>query len=521
MAERELVRRAAEQREHAEMALRLELEDELGRRAAHEESLRTALGELGAAEERIRRLEAERDRLLERDRQLTRPDRPQPTRLVPELEPEFEIAKRVAPAVPPAVPPAVEPHRSPAPAELRALERELAQVQLRQRPHARGEPAAGRPPGRALEMAAVVAQLRVEFDGLRALLEHERGARAAAEMRVAELRRELHDQGIRSARVHAALADLRGLLETARHDVERERATAAEELPEVPASMAASIAAGMAAGIEAGRLDAARARLRETVASPEPAERAGAERSVRPWIEPAFKQLLADDPETAGTVLIGLLPAQALAHPAPISYDLRLAPGDYLHVTVAGDPPATEVSRSGAPRAREQRSFSIEGDPGALARTVAAGPLRRRFGRRMARIEGSRSAFAALPAILRLDRGLDQLIDAGLRLDPERAFALAAAMIDPRWTSEQQFTIGHSAGMESASTGPTFLQVRRGERAAVSTTPPSGKVAATVVCPDGLLLDVLAGRRDPGARITGDEAAVATVIEWLDRAQRR
>ncbi|MGH2870288.1 MAG: hypothetical protein ACRDNK_22310, partial [Solirubrobacteraceae bacterium] len=59
LANQQATRRAAEQREHAERALRLDLARQLARRAKDTDRAREALGQLASAEERVRELEHE------------------------------------------------------------------------------------------------------------------------------------------------------------------------------------------------------------------------------------------------------------------------------------------------------------------------------------------------------------------------------------------------------------------------------------------------------------------------------
>jgi hypothetical protein len=254
----------------------------------------------------------------------------------------------------------------------------------------------------------------------------------------------------------------------------------------------------------------------ETVGAP--ATETEPDRPLKPWLETAFRGLVSHDPPTAGRLLIGLLPAQGLAHPEPIAYDLRLGAEDYVHVTVADEPPLTTVTRASEPRPRDELQFWAEGDPATLARAAAAGGLRRRFGRRRLRISGGRGGFDAVRGIVRLRRSLDELVDCGVRLDPELTFLLVAWTIDPQWTHHERFTIAHAAAEDAA---PTYLHVRRGERATVSSAAPLWDVATTIICADDALLGALAGRRGPEIAVRGDDGALATVTSWLDNAQWR
>jgi hypothetical protein len=131
---------------------------------------------------------------------------------------------------------------------------------------------------------------------------------------------------------------------------------------------------------------------------------------------------------------------------------------------------------------------------------------------------GDRRAVRALIGFERAQLGLDQLYEAGVRLDPTLAFTLAAAMVEPRWTAGERFTIAHESGTPAEPT--TYLHVRRGEALTVGDAPPLGPVAATIVCPGELVLAVLAGQLDLDVTIRGDGAPLLALLGWLERAQR-
>jgi hypothetical protein len=546
-SEHQRARRAAEQRAHAEHAFRLELEEALDTEVAEDGPARAVLGELAASEDRVRQLEAERDQLLARLEQAEQRQRQpeqrepeqrerEPERATPagngiDLTGELATASALRPAPPP---PAARPvkveyaerralarerelvalapstGRSPAvsagDAELletvKALRREL-EARTASEARVRAELASAlarrqRPASdRSGELTATLGALRVELVQLREIVERESEQRAHAQARVAELERELRQQADRSARVYEALAELRGMLDAAR----------------------GRPGPGQT---EAERLDAARTRLREATPPIETAAALAADEAVpdgpryKPWLEPTFKALAGHDPAAAGRLLFGLLPAQGLVHPEPIAYDLRLGSGDYVQVTV-GESSQTIVERSREPRSAARRAFWIEGDAAAVARSVAAGPVRRRLGRGMARIEGSRPGARVLRELIRTPASLGRLYDAGVRLEPELALTLAAWMVEPGWTAGERFTIAHETG---AGAGDAYLHVRHGERISVSDTAPLAPVATTIVCPGDELLAVLAGRRGDRLSIRGDEGPLATLLGWLERAQR-
>jgi hypothetical protein len=260
LAAQQTNRRAAEQREHAERALRLDLARQLASRAKDTDRAREALGQLASAEERVRELEHElrevrrladeaeqaaataaaaRDRARRQASQAAVGSRPalspaEQSRL------QFELAltaRRSVGAVrrasePPPVAlagpstPAPEPARSESPAGpgadalISSLRRELglrtaAEAGLR----ARLTEAEVRLAAReqlARQTTQTLSELRRELDGLRIAIEREREARHAAERRTASLAQALSGQRERSRDAYAAIGELRGTLESLR-----------------------------------------------------------------------------------------------------------------------------------------------------------------------------------------------------------------------------------------------------------------------------------------------------------------
>ncbi len=540
LAERDQQRRAADQRAHAERALRLELAQELEQRPRTDSArARIEAGELATAEARIRELEQElatARRQADEAEQVAAAARrpaavPAPAPAGPrpfDLRQELAVAlrrRRVS-----AAPPAPPPERAPATgtataAERRALRRERELVAPRKPPGspsaAQAPPTPPAPPASAdeLELSATLAELRAELDQLAEIAERESAAREAAqsrveqlERRVAELEQALRERELSSARVYDAVHELRSLLGQARG--------------EAPAAPPPSADPQPASELERERFDAALSRLRAS-APPEPepgelpdrAERAHAlPPATNPWLHPVLKRLTARDPVTAGRLLIGLLPAQGALHPAAIAYDLVLGDRECIQVTL-GDPPATaQIVAAEEPRADSEVAFRVTGGYAELARLAFGGRLRERLRRGGARVIGDRGPVRALIGLERAQLGLEQLYDAGVRLDPTLAFMLAAATVEPRWTVSERFTIAHESGVPAERA--TYLHVRRGEALTVSDTPPLGPVATTIVCSGELVLAVLAGELGVDATIQGDSAPLLALLGWLERAQR-
>ncbi len=510
IADRDQQRRAAEQRAHAERALRVELEEALdvGARDARARA-RIEAGELATAEARVRELE---DELEELRAQLAgdtgEAGSPALRAEIPfDLRAEVAVAARRWPATTPA---AVV--LATAEAEYRALaaERRLS-------PPTRSPASGLEPPGTGaeeLELTAVLLELRSELRRLAQIAERERTGRLEAEQRgaelerrIAELERSLREREFRSARAYDAVHELRRLLDTAR----------------------AASAGARGADVAPERFDEALSRLRATTrqppeegAAPEPqAPSPGSEAagfpSAGPWLGPVFRRLTAVDPERAGRLLIGLLPAQGAVYSEPIAYDLVLGDDLCVQLTLSSGGAAPEIVIESASRDLESLTFRAAGDHAALARLLTAGRLRVRLGVGVAKVTGHRDGLVALRALVRSPRSLDDLYEAGVRLDPELAFTLAAAMVRPEWTHEQRFTIAHHSSTQLGQA--TYLNVRDGEPLTVTDAPPDEPAAATIVCRDDELLAVLAGEPRGDASVHGDAARLLALLGWLARAQ--
>lgn len=143
-----------------------------------------------------------------------------------------------------------------------------------------------------------------------------------------------------------------------------------------------------------------------------------------------------------------------------------------------------------------------------LVEMLAAGRLRR--GR--ARALGEGKSLDQLKQRLATPRPM-----AGLRLAPGLSFALAAVMIEPRWTAGSRFTLAYQLPSDG-SPGP-YMEVRDGLPATVSSEADPAAVSTTIVCAPDLLTAVLSGERPVGTTILGDERPLEQAQAWLERAQ--
>jgi hypothetical protein len=128
-----------------------------------------------------------------------------------------------------------------------------------------------------------------------------------------------------------------------------------------------------------------------------------------------------------------------------------------------------------------------------------------------------RELLEALRSTLSSPFTLQELLEAGVRVEAELGLRLVSAMIDPGWTRGHRFTVAHQ---EPGSTVPAVhLHVQDGAALSVTRVSPLGAVATTVVCPGESLLPLLAGASRGDAVIRGDGVPVALLREWVNRAQ--
>ncbi len=359
---------------------------------------------------------------------------------------------------------------------------------------------------------AALAQVRTELGTLREALERERGLRRQAERRAAGSEREPDP---------SAAA---GPLEP---DPPPVAPVASAAAPVAPA--AAPTAAGP---LEPERLSDALTRLRATIAPQAlPAAENGTAPSARSPLsarsvastdrplEPVFRRLVRRDPDAAGRLLLELLPLAALVHPRPVAYDLILRPGPEVTrpcvwVTVFGGIVTIRVRP--APRAPDQVDFQVVGEPVRIARLLVAGWLRRRLGLGVARARGRRVQLVALSALLSAPLDLTALHREGVRLDSATTFALVAAMVDPAWTAGRRFTVAH----EEPAGGTTYVSAGGGRRIEVTPTAPARPVATTLRCRADQLPAALCQEPVSGLTVTGDPVPLASLRQWINRAQR-
>ncbi|HZV72702.1 MAG TPA: hypothetical protein VFF79_03215 [Conexibacter sp.] len=293
----------------------------------------------------------------------------------------------------------------------------------------------------------------------------------------------------------------------------------AADLPAAPATVpadveVAAVVAPAAAGaapeapgsLDPLRLHAARERLRAT-APPLAALPTG---TPAPWLTAALRRLLTSEPETAGRIAVGLLPAQGLAAQQRLRYDLLLAGRGCFAVDVV--PGTATVTPRTTPRPRSARDLSIVADGAGFARLLHG----RRSLRRPARVRGGRRALRELRRLARAPLGMRDLGSAGVTLDPALALRLVALAIDPEATRGERFAIAHAP----LAGGPVdaWLRIADGTPPLVLDAAPAEPLRLTLRCTRGALLALIAGVEPPpgeAGTADGDEQALALLRSWI------
>jgi hypothetical protein len=478
---------------------------------------------------------------------------------VPGLARERRIAARRA-AEPPATVPARErwperrddrvaeapPARAAAEAQPerhadRVAEAPPARAAAEAQPERHADRVAEAPPARAAAAEALSPRRDDRAAPVTALaLERERSTRLQAQLeeaaavqidlreRLAALGKAVHERREAEQRIEGALQRVREEFDAARRlaadappAAEPRPAASAPVVPAAaapataaPAATTPATAAGSAPGVDAMRLNAAQARLRAVM--PAPAQQSAAPPAGPPtrWLPDALRRLTHEQPETAGRILLGMLPAQHLVATRAFSYDLVLAGRGAVGVDVRAG--ATTVRTRALARPRSEVDLRIATDAAGLARLLHG----RRGLRRRARVRGSRRRLRELRRLAHEPLALRDLARAGATLEPTLAFWLAALAIDSADTCGSRFTIAHAP--LAGGPGDAWLRIHDGDPLAVLRTRPSDVPVATLRCTRGALLPLLAGVQPPpgeSGTIDGDPDALALLRGWIARTE--
>jgi ribonucleoside-diphosphate reductase beta chain len=243
----------------------------------------------------------------------------------------------------------------------------------------------------------------------------------------------------------------------------------------------------------------------------------------------------AAEPELAARLVLMTLPAAAARIPGTLVYDLSVAGLVTHRVSVSGGRARVDrltVSENGSgpqlePAAGET-DFRMSAEPRALVAlaTGAARPLGLML-RGVVRVRGKRRRLLRLRHMSGAEIGLDEIVEAGGRLDADALFRSLPYAIDPEWTRGHAFLVGYELSGEGG--GSWFVEVRDGAPVRVTTElPDEAAPDATIRLAVEDYVRLATGRITPNdamrnrlTRIEGKLHPVTLLGRWIDRGQGR
>jgi hypothetical protein len=240
------------------------------------------------------------------------------------------------------------------------------------------------------------------------------------------------------------------------------------------------------------------------------------------WLADALRAIAGEDRDTAGEILVSLLPAQAIATPRWLSYDLTLT-GDRSYA-VDVDQASVRIEERPEPRPLEETDARITATLAQLGDLVLRGSqgLRLSPRRRPIAVEGERARLHDLVALARAPLSLATLRDAGVSLRTELLLRMIASAIGDSWTMGLRFTIAFEP---AGRLGPTcYLRVNDGRPATIGRQLPLDLPAAVVRCSDRALMHLLTGIEPAlgdAVTIAGPSPQTVTLVcRWVRQLER-
>jgi hypothetical protein len=225
--------------------------------------------------------------------------------------------------------------------------------------------------------------------------------------------------------------------------------------------------------------------------------------------------LAAEDPVAAGTLIAGLLPAQAAVIEETLTYDLTIRGIGTFAVFVADG--AVRVQRTARRRGRAESAFHLSAEPLALAKLLA-GEHRKvsRFGR-AARYSGRRKKLESLAALAAARRSLAEVVRAGAQLEPSLVYRALPYAVPAEWTRGHVFTVAQ----EITDLAPRAWYITARDGVPLRVIEYSAGAAADATVRMSLHAFERLLRNEPaqdGDRpvIHGDHTAVAALKRWTD-----
>jgi hypothetical protein len=238
------------------------------------------------------------------------------------------------------------------------------------------------------------------------------------------------------------------------------------------------------------------------------------------WFCKALQQLAEQDREAGGRVLVSLLPAQAIATPRFLRYDLIVRELGIYAVDVDGL--GTRIEPRVRPRPMGESDAWITGSLVQLGDLATRGNqgILRRLRRYPVTVEGDRGRVDDLVALSRTPLRLRDLCEVGAQIEVPLLLRMVAGSVVPEWTLGERFTVRFEPTDPPVS--PCYLRINDGSPPGVTAQLPLDRPAATIRCSAWALIHLLASEQVPEGEkplISGAPEPLALLQGWIQRLE--
>jgi hypothetical protein len=238
------------------------------------------------------------------------------------------------------------------------------------------------------------------------------------------------------------------------------------------------------------------------------------------WFCAALQRLADQDHEAGGRVLVSLLPAQAIATPRFLRYDLVVRELGIYAVDVDGL--GTRIEPRVRPRPLGESEAWITAGLAQLGELAGRGKsgLLRKLRRYPVTVEGDRGRVEDLIALARTPLRLRDLCQVGAQIEVPLLLRMLAGSIPPEWTLGERFTVRFEPTDPPVS--PCYLRINDGSPPQVSSQLPLDRPATTVRCSAWALVHLLASEPVPEGEkplISGAAEPLQLQQAWIQRLE--